>query len=114
MKLIVDLLEVSSSMRGQVCKHFLSSRNFSILQVLIALMSVQDVKDCLLGRLFAYGAIVRSGRLTNEMTSDKSYIYVKDFVSSLISLASRKQYLQEPSVVIILELVDKVLFNLLE
>lgn len=73
-------------------------------------MSAQDVKDCLLGRLFAYGAIARSGRLTNESTADKSYIYVKDFVSSLISLASRKQYLQEPSVIIILELVDKVVF----
>lgn len=71
---------------------------------------MQDVKDCLLGRLFAYGAIARSGRLINEGTADKSYIYVKDFVSSLISLASRKQYLQEPSVIIILELVDKVVF----
>lgn len=73
-------------------------------------MCVQDVKDCLLGRLFAYGAIARSGRLTDERTSDESYIYVKDFVSSLISLASKKQYLQEPSVIIILELADKVLF----
>ncbi|XP_074344144.1 rDNA transcriptional regulator pol5 [Apium graveolens] len=83
MKLIIDLLEVSSSMRGQ------------------------DVKDCLLGRLFAYGAIARSGRLTNESTSEKSYIFVKGFVSSLIALASKKQYLQEP-------LADKLLFVLLQ
>ncbi|KAM7474805.1 hypothetical protein LguiB_022048 [Lonicera macranthoides] len=84
MKLIVDLLEVSSSMKGQ------------------------EVKDCLLGRLFAYGALARSGRLTEEMISDNSSLHVKEFTSSLISLASRKRYLQEPAVSVILELVEKL------
>lgn len=84
LKLIVDLLEVSSSMKGQ------------------------EVRDCLLGRLFAYGALARSGRLTKEWISDKNKPYIKEFTSVLISLAAKKRYLQEPAVSIILELVEKV------
>lgn len=63
-----------------------------------------------MGRLFAYGAIARSGGLTLEWTADKNTPYIKEFVGSLVSLAKKKLYLQEPSVSIILELVDKV-FN---
>ncbi|MCD7451609.1 hypothetical protein HAX54_012871 [Datura stramonium] len=84
LKLIVELLEISSSMKGQ------------------------DIKDCLLGRLFAYGAIARSGRLTLEWTADKNTPYIKEFVGSLVSLAKKKLYLQEPAVSILLELVDKL------
>lgn len=84
LKLIVDLLEVSSSMKGQ------------------------EVRDCLLGRLFAYGALARSGRLTKEWISDKNTPYIKEFISVLISLAAKKRYLQEPAVSIILELVEKL------
>lgn len=84
MKLVVDLLEVSSSMKGQ------------------------EVKDCLLGRLFAYGAIARSGRLSDEWVSDKSSSSIKDFTSFVVSLATRKQYLQEPAVTVILNLVEKL------
>ncbi|KAK4378537.1 hypothetical protein RND71_000399 [Anisodus tanguticus] len=84
LKLIVELLEFSSSMKGQ------------------------DIKDCLLGRLFAYGAIARSGRLTLEWTADKNTPYIKEFVGSLVSLAAKKTYLQESAVSIILELVDKL------
>lgn len=83
-KLIVELLEISSSMKGQ------------------------DIKDCLLGRLFAYGAIARSRRLTSEWTADKDTPYIKEFVGSLVSLAKKKPYLQEPAVLIMLELVDKL------
>lgn len=61
------------------------------------------MKDCLLGRLFAYGAIARSGRLTDEDSH-----YIKEFSGSLISLASKKRYLQEPAVSVILGLVEKV------
>ncbi|KAL4320292.1 hypothetical protein GQ457_18G015480 [Hibiscus cannabinus] len=84
LKLTVNLLEVSSSMKGQ------------------------EVRDCLLGRLFAYGAIARSGRLTKEWFSDKDTHIIKEFMSALISLASKKRYLQEPSVSIILEIVEKL------
>lgn len=72
---------------------------------------MQEVRDCLLGRLFAYGALARSGRLTDESMSDNSSLHIKEFTSSLISLASKKRYLQEPAVAVLLELVDKVLYD---
>ncbi|KAF2312266.1 hypothetical protein GH714_029613 [Hevea brasiliensis] len=89
LKLIVDLLEVSSSMKGQ------------------------EIRDCLLGRLFAYGALARSGRMTQEWMSDQSISpnmssFIKEFINALLSLASKKRYLQEPSIEIILDLVEKL------
>ncbi|KAB1206724.1 DNA polymerase V [Morella rubra] len=84
LKLIVDLLEVSSSMKGQ------------------------EAKDCLLGRLFAYGALARSGRLMEELISDRSTPYIKQFTSIIISLAMKKRYLQEPAVSVLLELIEKL------
>ncbi|XP_071736935.1 uncharacterized protein [Rutidosis leptorrhynchoides] len=84
LKLIVDSLEVSSSMKGQ------------------------EIKDCLLGRLFAYGSLVRSGKLTLESVSDKSPEIIKEFTTSVISLAAKKRYLQEPAVMVILQLIEKL------
>ncbi|XP_044507401.1 myb-binding protein 1A-like protein [Mangifera indica] len=84
LKLIVDLLEVSASMKGL------------------------EARDCLLGRLFAYGAIAQSGRLTNEWNSDKNTPYIKEFIGHLISLAAKRRYLQEPAVSIILDLIEKL------
>ncbi|KAM0028732.1 putative DNA-directed DNA polymerase [Helianthus debilis subsp. tardiflorus] len=83
LKLIVDLLEVSSSMKGQ------------------------EIKDCLLGRLFAYGSLARSGRLIQQTDDDDSE-HVKAFTSSVISLATKKRYLQEPAVEIISQLSEKL------
>lgn len=84
LKLSVDLLEVSSSMKGQ------------------------EVRDCLLGRLFAYGALARSGRLVKEWLSDKSTPYIREFTGLLISLSAKKRYLQEPSVSVLLDLFEKL------
>ncbi|KAF6147356.1 hypothetical protein GIB67_003254 [Kingdonia uniflora] len=84
MKLITDLLEVSSSMKGQ------------------------EVRECLLGRLFAYGALARSGKVADEWKSDKKTSCVKEFTSTIISLAAKKRYLQEPAVSVILDLVEKL------
>ena len=66
------------------------------------------MRDCLLGRLFAYGAIARSGRLTEEWVYDQKSPSIKEFTGSLISLAAKKRYLQEPAVSVILDLVEKV------
>ncbi|GMH14296.1 hypothetical protein Nepgr_016137 [Nepenthes gracilis] len=82
LKLIVDSLEVNSSMKGQ------------------------EARDCLLGRLFSYGALARAGRLRQEWLSDKDTPYIKEFTSVLISLASKKRYLQEPAVSILLNLIE--------
>ncbi|KAK7412192.1 hypothetical protein VNO78_03642 [Psophocarpus tetragonolobus] len=84
LKLVVNLLEVTSSMKGQ------------------------EAKDCLLGRLFAYGALARSGRLTLEWNLDKSTPFIREFITVVISLANKKRYLQEPAVSIILDLVEKL------
>lgn len=69
------------------------------------------MRDCLLGRLFAYGALARSDRLIEEWAAGKNTPYIKEFISALISLAVKKRYLQEPAVSIILELVEKVIFD---
>lgn len=82
LKLIVDSLEVSSSMKGQ------------------------EAKDCLLGRLFAYGALARSGRLKEEWASNRNTPYMKEFTSHLISLASKRQYLRDPIVAVLLNLIE--------
>jgi DNA polymerase phi len=71
----------------------------------------QDIRDCLLGRLFAYGALARSGRLVEVWISDHNTLFIKEFTNVLISLASKKRYLQEPAVAIILELVEKVSYS---
>ncbi|KAK7302610.1 hypothetical protein RJT34_13502 [Clitoria ternatea] len=84
LKLVVDLLEVTSSMKGQ------------------------EAKDCLLGRLFAYSALARSGRLVEELSLDKNTPYIREFISVLVSLANKKRYLQEPAVSIVLDLVEKL------
>ncbi|KAK6945873.1 DNA polymerase V/Myb-binding protein 1A [Dillenia turbinata] len=84
LKLVGNLLEVSSSMKGQ------------------------EARDCLLGRLFAYGAIARSGRLTAEWISNKDTAHVREFTSLLVSLASKKKYLQEPAVAVILGMVESL------
>lgn len=74
-------------------------------------MAPQDIRDCLLGRLFAYGALARSGRLVEEWISDHNTLFIKEFTNVLISLASKKRYLQEPAVAIVLELVEKVSYS---
>jgi len=84
MKLIPNLLEYSSSMKGP------------------------EAKDNLLGRLFGFGAIARSGRVSRQWTRDKSSPIVKDFVSEVVDLSSKKRYLTEPAVAVILDLVSKV------
>uniref|UniRef100_A0A6M2F4L6 DNA polymerase V n=1 Tax=Populus davidiana TaxID=266767 RepID=A0A6M2F4L6_9ROSI len=71
-------------------------------------MKGQDIRDCLLGRLFAYGALALSRRLTEELISDHNTLIIKEFTDVLISLAAKKRYLQEPAVAIILELVEKL------
>lgn len=62
-----------------------------------------------MGRLFAYGALARSGKLTEEWTADNNSELIKKFTKCLIDLAVKKRYLQEPAVAILLEIVGKVI-----
>ncbi|PKA55156.1 DNA polymerase phi subunit [Apostasia shenzhenica] len=82
LKLIINLLEVPSAMKGQ------------------------EARDCLLGRLFAYGSLARSQRLSAEWFSNKDTSVVKEFASSVISLANKKRYLREPAMAVILDMVE--------
>ncbi|KAJ3683162.1 hypothetical protein LUZ60_013389 [Juncus effusus] len=84
MKLIEDELEISAGLRGQ------------------------EAKDNLLGRLFAYGSIARSGRISEEYKLNKDSNIIKDFVGTVTSLAGKKRYLTEPAVSIILDLSNKL------
>ncbi|CAN1286869.1 Myb-binding protein 1A [Linum perenne] len=84
LKLIFEILEVSASMKGQ------------------------EAKDCLLGRLFSYGALARSGRLNELCISDPNTPVIKEFVSVLLTLATKKSYLPEPVVTVILNLAEKL------
>ncbi|XP_048424634.1 myb-binding protein 1A-like protein isoform X2 [Pyrus x bretschneideri] len=70
--------------------------------------SREEQRDHLLGRLFAYGAIARSGRLAEEWVSDRNTPLIKEFTSLLIALASKKRYLQEPVVSVIVDLIEKL------
>ncbi|CAN0898649.1 rDNA transcriptional regulator pol5 [Linum grandiflorum] len=84
LKVILEILEVTASMRGQ------------------------EAKDCLLGRLFSYGALARSGRLNALCVSDPNTPVIKEFVSVLLALATKKSYLPEPVVTVILDLAEKL------
>ncbi|KAJ4887660.1 DNA polymerase V protein [Raphanus sativus] len=68
---------------------------------------MQDVKESLLGRLFAYGALARSGRLVEDWQSDKDSQIIKEFTNALISLAAKKRYLHEPVVHVLLDFIEK-------
>lgn len=61
-----------------------------------------------MGCIFAFGALAKSGKMTTEWMSDNKSSCFEDFIKNVILLAGKKQYLQEPSVLVILELVDKV------
>ncbi|XP_006646852.2 uncharacterized protein LOC102702348 [Oryza brachyantha] len=84
MKLIPKLLEYSASMKGP------------------------EAKDNLLGRLFGFGSIVRSGRLSGQWAHEKGSPIVKDFVNEVVKLGSTKRYLTEPAVAVILDLAGKL------
>lgn len=73
---------------------------------------MQEARDCLLGRLFAYGALARSGRLTEDWDLKENTTGIKEFTNAVISLASKKRYLQEPAVSVLLELIEKVLHSM--
>lgn len=64
----------------------------------------------MLGRLFAYGALARSGKLTEEWISDNNTPLIKEFTRCVIALAAKKRYLQESAVAVILEMVGKVTY----
>lgn len=51
---------------------------------------------------------MRSGRVSRQWTRDKSSFIIKDFVTEVVELGSKKRYLTEPAVAVVLDLVRKV------
>lgn len=84
MKLIPSLLEYSASMKGP------------------------EAKDNLLGRLFGFGSLARSGRVSGQWAQDKSSPVLKDFVTEVVQLGNKKRYLTEPAAALILDLARKL------
>ncbi|EMS61721.1 DNA polymerase V [Triticum urartu] len=84
MKLIPTLLEYSASMKGP------------------------EAKDNLLGRLFGFGSLARSGRVLGQWKRDKSSPILRDFVTEVVQLGNKKRYLTEPAVALILDLTRKL------
>ncbi|KAH9290519.1 hypothetical protein KI387_034636, partial [Taxus chinensis] len=85
-KLSEELLEITSSTKGQ------------------------EAREGLLGRIFAYGALVRCGRLEvkTAASSDKGAELARDLTQSILMLANKKCFMCEPAVAIILDLVDRM------
>ncbi|MBA0739008.1 hypothetical protein Gogos_012311 [Gossypium gossypioides] len=55
-------------------------------------MMMVDVRDCLLGWLFAYGAVTRSRRLAKEWLFGEDTLHIKEFMSAIIFLSGKKIY----------------------
>ncbi|CAM6049668.1 unnamed protein product [Sphagnum compactum] len=84
MQLIESILEVTSAMKGQ------------------------DARDGRLGRLFAYGALVRAERVIGGATTSGQQSIAKDITQNLLMLANKKIFLREPAMIVIIELVRQV------
>ena len=71
-------------------------------------MASQDARDGLLGRLFAYGSLVRAERLIGDGTSSEEKELAKEIVEQLFTLAKQKTFLREPAVNLVIELASRV------
>lgn len=69
---------------------------------------LQEVRDALLGQLFAYGALVRSARLIGEASMDEQQELAKEVTQQLLLLAKKKAFLREPATYLVAELGEKV------
>jgi len=71
-------------------------------------MALQDARDGLLGRLFAYGSLIRSKRVIGDCTSSEEKELAKEIVEQLFTLAKQKVFLREPAANLIIELASRV------
>uniref|UniRef100_A0A0D6QZH6 DNA polymerase V n=1 Tax=Araucaria cunninghamii TaxID=56994 RepID=A0A0D6QZH6_ARACU len=92
-----------------------------LIEELLEVLKGQQIREGLLGRLFAYGALVRSGRLESKVViaSDKIAGVAQDITQYILMLAEKKCFMREPAVAIILDLINRVprsvlLTNILE
>lgn len=79
------------------------------LRISFSCMALQDARDGLLGRLFAYGSMIRSRRLIGNCTSSEEKDLAKEIVQQLFNLAKLKTFLREPAVSLVIELASRVI-----
>jgi len=80
----------------------------NLVEFIFSCVASQDARDGLLGRLFAYGSLVRSKRLIGDGTSSEEKEVAKEIVEQLFTLAKRKTFLREPAVNLVIELANGV------
>lgn len=71
-------------------------------------MTSQDARDGLLGRLFAYGSLIRAKRIIGDGTSLEEKGLANEIVEHLFTLAKQKTFLREPAVTLLIELASRV------
>ncbi|KAL3690685.1 hypothetical protein R1sor_004336 [Riccia sorocarpa] len=73
-----------------------------------ASMKGPEVRDALLGQLFAYGAVVRSSRVLGQAEKPDQQELAKEVTQQLLSLAKKKTFLREPAAYLVAELGERV------
>lgn len=69
---------------------------------------MQDARDGLLGRLFAYGAVIRAKGVIGSGSSSKEQEFIIEITQQLCILAKQKTFLREPVANLIIELARRV------
>lgn len=72
------------------------------------LLALQDARDVYLGRIFAYGAIVRSPYLVGAAQTDEQVHLAGALVQATLELGDKKSFLRECAAQVALELLHKV------
>ncbi|EFJ35736.1 hypothetical protein SELMODRAFT_438609 [Selaginella moellendorffii] len=73
-----------------------------------SVMKGQDIKDGLLGRLFAYASIVRADRLIQNGMTEEQQKLAKHVAENLLTLGFKKTFLREPAASIFLDLSERL------
>ncbi|KAL2622927.1 hypothetical protein R1flu_003132 [Riccia fluitans] len=73
-----------------------------------ASMKGPEMRDALLGQLFAFGAVVRSTRLFGQADKPDQQELAKEVTQRLLSLAKKKTFLREPAVYLVAELGEQL------
>lgn len=69
---------------------------------------MQDAREGLLGRLFAYGAVIRAKGVIGNGSNSKEKKFIIEIIQQLCTLAKQKTFLREPVANLIIELARRV------
>lgn len=80
----------------------------NVVEFIFACVASQDARDGLLGRLFAYGSLVRAKRLIRDGSSLEEKELANGVVEQVFTLAKQKTFLREAAVTLVIELASRV------